>query len=290
MPSTGARVVPQLVLLSLILVWSASYVVSKLALDALTAPTLVAARFWVALLCVLPLVRGNIAAELRATAGPGIATGIALGSGYLLQMHGLGLSTASMGGLIAGLIVPLVALGGFLFLGGRLGGRAAVGLVVAIAGIVLVCDGSGGSLLGNTLLIASSFSYAAHILLLSHHGRRLPLVAFTLWQLVVVASAGTVEAALTGDIAAHPELGVAWTWDLLAELAYLGVLATGLGILVQGRVQHRIPSTQVALLFATQPLFAALAGWTWLGDTLTALQLGGGALIVTGVVVTSLAR
>ncbi|MCC7396475.1 MAG: DMT family transporter [Planctomycetes bacterium] len=290
MPPTGHRVVPQLVLLGLILIWSASYVVSKLALGSLTAPALVATRFWLAILCVLPLVRRGLATQLRATLWPGITTGIALGSGYLLQMQGLRLSTASMGGLIAGLIVPLVALGGFLVLGGRLGGRAALGLALAIAGIVLVCDASGGSWLGNGLLIGSSVSYAAHVLLLSFHGRRVPLVAFTLWQLVVVASAGTVQAALDGEIAAQPELGVAWSPALLAELAYLGVLATGLAILVQGRVQHRIPSTQVALLFATQPLLAALCGWFWLDDHLTAMQLAGGGLIIIGVVVTSLAR
>jgi drug/metabolite transporter (DMT)-like permease len=46
----------------------------------------------------------------------------------------------------------------------------------------------------------------------------------------------------------------------------------------------------VALLFALQPLFAALAGWALQGDRLGAVQWFGGALIVAGVIVTSLDR
>ncbi len=59
---------------------------------------------------------------------------------------------------------------------------------------------------------------------------------------------------------------------------------------MQSKVQHRIPSTQAALLFATQPLFAALIAWSCLGDRMAGLHLIGGVTIVAGVVLTSLDR
>ena len=66
------------------------------------------------------------------------------------------------------------------------------------------------------------------------------------------------------------------------------MLATALGIGVQSKVQHRVPSTHLALLFALQPLFAALFGWLTIGDQMSSMQMLGGALIVVGVIVTSL--
>ena len=68
------------------------------------------------------------------------------------------------------------------------------------------------------------------------------------------------------------------------------MLCTAIGIALQSRVQPRIPPLHVALLFTTQPLFAALTGWATLGESLGARDLAGAALIIAGVVVTSLDR
>jgi drug/metabolite transporter (DMT)-like permease len=296
-PMTGpGRYWPHFVLTLLIAIWSGSFVVSKVALAHLTPAGLVATRFWLAVLCVLPFVRRGLLADLRRAAPAGLAAGTALALGYMLQMVGMTETSASMGGLLAGLIVPLVALGGFVFLHAKLGALAAFGLLLAIAGITTICwpgQPSPGekqdSLFGILMQVGSSTSYAAHVLLLSRFGRTAPAAAFTLWQLTIVATVGTVAAVAHSGYAVAPT-GVAWNTDLLLAIAYLGVLATAVGIGVQSKVQHRIPPTPLALLFALQPLFAALCGWWFLADRLGLLQVVGGALIVLGVVVTSFDR
>lgn len=296
MATPFARFWPHAVLTALIVIWSASFVVAKVALGSLSPPALVAVRFWIALLCLLPFALR--AAELRAAFLPGLAAGSALGLGYLLQMAGLTGTTASTGGLLAGLIVPLVAVGGFVFFRARIGPRALAGLLLAIAGIVAICwpgdggagDGRRDTMAGVLLQVGSSTSFAGHVLLLQRFGRSAPIGAFTFWQLLVTALAGTATALLLGGFAAAPDGVVTWNAGLLSALGYLAVLATAVGIGVQSKVQHRIPPTPLALLFALQPLFAAVFGWALQGDRLGALQLAGGALIVAGVVVTSLDR
>ncbi len=290
------RFAPHAVLTALIVIWSASYVVSKVALAALSPFALVAVRFWLAVVCLLPFLRGPLAVDFRRSMRAGLVTGTALACGYLLQMAGMTGTTASTGGLLAGLIVPLVALGGFLFFGARLGPKALAGLLLAMVGIAAICSSTGDAgarqdtLAGVLLQVGSSTAYAVHVLLLSHFGRSMPIAAYSMWQLVFVAAAGTVTALIDGSFAAHGVGAIEWDAQLLLAIAYLAVLATALGIGVQSKVQHRIPPTPLALLFALQPLFAAMFGWLLLDDRLGALQVAGGGLIVLGVVVTSLDR
>jgi drug/metabolite transporter (DMT)-like permease len=291
------RYVPHAVLTVLIAIWSASYAVSKVAQNQLSPSGLVAVRFWLAVLCLLPFLGSHAAADLRQALWPGVAAGLALAAGYLLQMEGLTETSSSTSGLLAGLIVPLVALGGFLFFRAPMRTMSVLGLALAIAGIAAICwpaavatGGASDTLYGVVLQVASSISYAGHILLLSRFGRSAPVAAFALLQLVLVAVLGSIMAWATGGLARDPEIGVDWNLQLVLLVAYLGVLATAVGIGVQANVQHQIPTTHLALLFALQPLFAALCGYWLLGELLGAKKLAGGGLVVLGVVITSLDR
>lgn len=293
-PSPLSRFLPHLAMTAMIAIWAGSYAVVKLALGSLSPLAVITLRFWLAVLCLLPFVRAGIGGQLRQARGPGLAAGTVLAIGYLGQTYGMQGTSASMGGFLAGLIVPLVALGGWLLFGGRFGRSAVVGLLLGCLGIALLCWPSQENAaqtdtpLGIGLQLAASLSYAGHILLISRYGKEAPTLAFCLWQLLVVAMAGTAALLTHGELAASPDTSVVWTSALLGLIAYLGVMATAVGIGVQSLVQHRIPSMHLALLFALQPLFAALVGWLTLGEQLGSMQMLGGACVVGGVLVTSL--
>lgn len=290
-PAGPARFVPHAALTAMIAIWGISYAVVKTALASLPAFGIVALRFWLAVLCLLPFLLAGGAADLRRCAGPGTAAGFLLALGYLLQTAGMNETSAAMGGLLAGLIVPLVAIGGFVLFRARCGPRAMLGLLLAVAGTVMLCatePGGTDTLRGIGLQVGSSTSYAGHVLLLTRFGRTLPALPFCLWQLVIVAVAATVSTWLAGDAAAV--FDATWTPRLALLIGYLGVFATALGIAVQSKVQHRIGPTTVALLFALQPVFAALFAFAALGDRMGVLQLAGGGVIVLAVVLVSLDR
>ncbi|MBK8097209.1 MAG: DMT family transporter [Planctomycetes bacterium] len=285
---------PHAWLLAMNALWGGSYSVVKATLATLTPFGLITMRFWLAVVCVLPFVLGEQGRrDLRTTCRPGLITGAVLAIGYTLQTLGMAETSASTGGFLSGLIVLLVAVGGWLAFGERLGGAALAGLTMGVAGIVLLCwpgaataTGPVDTPRGIALQIGASTSYAVHVLLLSHLGRNAPALAFSFWQLLVVAAVGTIAVGIDGNFL-QPEPGSAspWTATLAGYLFYLGALATALGIAVQSQVQHRIRPTHVAMLFATQPLFAAVVAWAWLGDRMGPVQLLGGGLIVAGVVV-----
>lgn len=296
MQQKNGSLTPHLALLAMIAIWGGSYAVAKAAMDALSPFAIVALRFWIALLCLAPFLGRTARVDLAVSAKHGLLAGFVLAIGYLLQFFGMNETSASTGGFLAGLIVLLVAVGGAMWFGTPFGWRAGTGLALGLVGLVMVSwqgeatDGPRDTVRGIVLQIAASTSYAMHILLLTRNGRGKPAIAYCTWQLVVVAVAATITAAIDGRFARNAGEAVAWTPALVAQIAYLGVLATALGIAVQSKVQHRIPSSHAALLFALQPLFAAVIAWAFLGDRMAAPQIAGGATIIVGVILASFER
>jgi drug/metabolite transporter (DMT)-like permease len=292
-PSPRSTLAPQLLLLAMNAIWGASFAATKIALNAKVPEfALIAARFWLALPCLVPfLPRGRRRRALAAAWRPGVITGVVLFAGYSLQTLGMQETTTSVGGFMTGLIVLLVALGARFILGDRLRRPTVVGLVLGFVGILLLCFGAtsdehrSNSLRGILLQVGSSTCYAGHVLLISRISPRGNELAYSWWQLCVVAIGAPFLCALcggVGDASAYAADGSVWV-----SVVYLGMLATALGIAVQSRVQPLIPAGQVAVLFATQPAFTAIAGFLVLGDRLGPLEWCGGALLVAGVLIAS---
>ena len=292
MGAARTNYVPHVLLTAMIATWGGSFVVAKLAMAEIAPLALVATRFSLGCLCVLPFFLRTPRSQRAGTLGPGIVAGALLAVPYFLQMYGVRETTASMGGFVTGLTVLLVALGGAVFFGARLGARTITGLVLGLAGILTLCatgelDPDGvqvNTRRGILLQVGAAVGFAAHILLLSHYGKKLATAPFTFWQLALTGAAAILATVFVSGVSAD-EQPVTWSLPLLLQLGYMGVLATGLAIGVQAYVQPKIRPTHVALLFALQPLFAALAGWIFLDDRLGAPQWIGGGLIVAAVVV-----
>jgi len=53
---------------------------------------------------------------------------------------------------------------------------------------------------------------------------------------------------------------------------------------------HHLPATRVATVSMIEVLLAALVAWVWLGETLSAAQLAGGAVVLVGVVLAQTSR
>jgi drug/metabolite transporter (DMT)-like permease len=295
MPPRSPSFAPQLWLLSMNLVWGISYSAVKYVLDRGMPPfAMMTARFWLAVAVLAPFVvhrRDALVSEAKR----GIATGLSLLLGYVLQTLGMQQTTASMAGFLSGLITLLVALGGVLVFRERLHRATVLGLLLGVVGLVLMSWPDAGrdqagkdSMLGVMLLIAASVSFACHILMMSKWSRNGRETVYCWWQLVTVALGTAAFLPFQGGLA--PVLEYALDPSIAGCIVYLAVFALALAIVVQSRVQPRIKATQVAVIFATQPLFGALGGMGLMGDRLGTAQWIGGGLIVGGVLVAELLR
>ena len=72
--------------------------------------------------------------------------------------------------------------------------------------------------------------------------------------------------------------------NVLTALIITSVFATALAFLIQTSVQKYTTPTRVALIFAMEPVFAAITGFIWAGDRLSMSAFLGCLLIFAGMI------
>merc|ERR1719491_2803367 len=66
----------------------------------------------------------------------------------------------------------------------------------------------------------------------------------------------------------------------LAGILYTGLITTALALWVESIVFKRVPATDASIILTTEPLFAAAAGATYLGETFGTSDYVGASLII----------
>jgi drug/metabolite transporter (DMT)-like permease len=281
-----SRLFADLSLLLMVAAWGYTFVPIKAVTQAWPAHTMtfVALRFWLATLAFVPLLahrRRGAHAPARGSLGPGATTGIALLLGYSLQTAGLAHTTPALAGFLTGLSVVMVPLGA-RWLGKRVHKGAVVGIVIATLGLGLLsfADGMVFSLgRGELLVVGCAVAFAAQILLTDRYAAAVDAVRFTAVQCLVTAAGATAyAAAFEIPAAGWPTL----TSHIVYTAVFTGIVCTTLAFLAQTVAQRVVPATHVALIYAMEPVFAALASWWLLGEMLTDQRAAGCGLILLG--------
>jgi drug/metabolite transporter (DMT)-like permease len=285
-------------LLLVTLIWGATFVMVKDAVSAFPVFSFMALRFSLAALALAPLAiwqsrrsAGAAAAgrQSRATDWTPLVlasalTGLALFAGYAFQTAGLKLTTPAKAGFITGLSVAIVPVASALLLRQSPPRNAWIGVGLATLGLALLSLTANLSIqLGDVLVLACAFSFAAHILLLGHFAPRHNPILLTLGQVIAVALLSGVAALIFDN---PPPL----TKQVLFAAAFTGILATAVAFGIQTVAQRFTTSTHTALIFAAEPVFAGLFSLALIGETLGPRQLLGCGLILGGMLVAELKR
>ena len=266
-------------------IWGTTFTVVHESVAAFPPLALIALRFGFAAAVFGPRLVRERATLSRSALSVGAGLGVLLFAGFTTQTYGLGLTTPARAGFITGLNVVLVPLLGLLF-GQRPPARAVAGVAIAVAGLAILSwsptspadPAAAHPWLGDGLVLACAFAFAMHIVAVSRWSLQLPVIAVNTVQLIVVALLAGAATLVVDWPLPLPTPGV-WGAAL-----YLGVVATAVVFALQLRLQRYTSATHTALIFALEPVFAALFSWLWTGESLTGAILLGGALMLLGVV------
>lgn len=275
---THGRAVTGLVLVTL--VWGATFTVVKGALADASPLVLVAARFGLASLLLLPLARRLTRAELAG----GLVLGLVFWGGIALQTTGLTETTPSRSAFITSLAAPLVPLVGWVVQRDRPGLRVLVAIAIATAGLYLLTDpGTGGPNRGDVLTAMGAVLFASHIVAIGRFTRHGNAGRLLFVQLATTAVLAALVAPVVGGarFAATPGL----------ILALLFLVSTAIGTFwYQIRAQRVLSATETGLIFTLEPVFASIMSWLAIGETLSVVQWLGGALVVGAMALSALRR
>jgi len=263
------------------LIWGSTFVVVKEALvDASPLPFL-GIRFTLAGI-LLFLVMGRGLGERQAL-GPGFLLGVFLFAGYLCQTTGLLYTTPSKSAFITGFAVILVPFLQVLH-GFRLRAATIAGALLGLAGIYFLVLPSGVHAVnrGDVLTLFGAVSFAVHIVLVGSYTRRFSFRHLVPVQILVVGLLAAAALPLNLDFRLH------WTAGLIGALLLTAVLATGFAFSVQNWAQQFTPPAHTALIFALEPVFAALTSRLVLGERLGGKVFMGSALILAGMVISEI--
>jgi drug/metabolite transporter (DMT)-like permease len=262
-------------------IWGCTFVVVKGALaDASPLPFL-AVRFMLAgLLLLVILGRGQVD---RATILPGSILGLFLFAGYLFQTWGLIYTTPSKSAFLTGFSVILVPV--IMMLSGfRMGSATLVGGVLGLFGIYLLVAPSGMAAVnrGDMLTLAGALSFAVHIVLVGHYTKKFSFLHLVPVQVLVVGLLSL------GALPFVPHQTLHLTGRLVGAILVTAVLATGVAFSVQNWAQQYTPAAHTALIFALEPVFAALSSWLVIGEHFGGRVLLGSGLILAGMVISEI--
>ncbi len=180
--------------------------------------------------------------------------------------------------------------------GEQLNRRVMLAVVIALAGTAMLAQVGGGGedaqslvdtpnyLWGLLAALGSGVAFAAYILLAKVATQRsdMPQSRLLAWTLVVALVLLVPVASISGGVQLDfaPE-----AWGLAV---YVGVVATGLGYWLLQLGLQSSSTTVASVITLLEPTVAAMLAWLLLGESLTALQVGGAVLMLCSVLLLTL--
>lgn len=269
-----------LALLFVTLVWGATFPVLKIATAHLSGVETTALRFFIAAACMAPF-----ALQLpRHTWRDGAAMGALVLVSYVLQAYGLEFISSNRSAFLTSLNVLMVPFLALLF-GTRLTWPVLAAAVIACAGIGLMSWEGGAHLVADTATVLSALAYALYVILLSQRSAKHKARELAAAQIVWMALLGLAwMLALSVGTDRLQTLPARMSWEIFFGLCYLGVVATSGMLFLQAVAQRHVPASKAALVYAMEPVFAALFAWIMLSEGLSWRAAVGGTLVVAAVV------
>ena len=269
---------PILALVAVTAIWGYTFVPVQKTVGAYPLFAFLAVRFAISTAALAPFALRPLRDLPRAGWVGGTVAGAFLALAYGLQTAGLELTTVTSTGFITGLYVvftPFLALAAHRT---RVPAPVWVGVVFALAGLLLLSGAPGGSWTGNLLVLGNAVAQSFQIVAMERFAPRYDARALTILQMAVACAGFAVVAVATGQVEAPSD---AATWY---ALVVTGVFAGALGYLVVTWVQSRTTAARAALVFTLEAPFAAFFGVLLLSERLGWAGWTGCVVMLTGIV------
>ena len=282
------------------LIWGVAFVAQSEGSNYMGSGTFIGIRFLMAALVLLPFIRisdrrkhrKESPAQHKGLWKAGILCGFWLFVASFFQQQGITLGTgAGKAGFITATYIIIVPIFNWILFHKRTGVAVWIGVVIALVGLWLLCmTGSFSLQKSDFLILMCAVTFSFQILAVDRFSPRFDALKLAAIQFLVCGVLG-VMAMIPLEFV--PVGFAVWaaplaSWSAWIPLLYAGILSSAVGYTLQIVGQKGFNPTVASLLMSLESLFAVLAGWLLLHQTLTPREALGAALLFAAVLIAQL--
>ena len=259
---------------------------TKIAYRTITPYWLLAGRYVIALPLILFLARKHLIADLKRTkARVWMPPCICCAGAYITGNLALDYTTATNVGFIMSLPVLIAPVLAVPVMGQKYQWKHLPIQLITVVGLFLLCCNGGFFKFGIGEVLAFIFAacLAGHLVFGERVLQEMEVLSATALQLLFAMIACFICAFALDDVSILPNVAPeAW-----AIVAYLGIVCSIGGFLLQNAAVPNLSSRTVALLQCSQPILTAAASYFILAEKLTTVGLIGAVIIIACLIIDS---
>jgi len=284
---TTSKAFRYLLILLAIIFWGTSFVATKTVLYEIKPATIIILRLILAsiLLTIIALLtKRKFSLNLKSHGWIFILALVAVFHLWI-QVTGLQYTTAANTGWIIGTAPVFMAILGFVFYKERITLLQFLGILVALAGLLLLIgkgDITNIGLIenqGDLLVLGSAFTWGVYSMVnkkisLSYSPLMTILYLFLMMAVIIIPfnlNTETISSVINLSF-------ISWMWIL-----FLGIFCSGVAYVVWAQALRDMESAKVGAFLYFEPLVTVIAAWFFLQEEITLLMIFSGLLITAGV-------
>lgn len=295
----STTVTKTLLLVLTALIWGFTFAFQSMAADYVGTYTYLAARSWIAVLFLIPVVKITDFMTMKQTGrskAPDTAKGRrnlwiagAICGGFLcmasaFQQAGISMTTTAKASFITALYVILVPIMS-LFLGRKTDGKIWFCVAVSVVGLYFLCFKKGslqGFGPGDILMLFAAAGFAIQILVVDWFVKDMDPIRLSQMQVGFQGLFATILML----IFEHPT--VYGLTHAAVSILFAGVLSSGVAYTLQIAGQKGLNPAIASIAMCLESVFGAIGGWLILDEKLTPREMSGCALMFTAIVLAQL--
>lgn len=284
-----------LLLLLCATIWGVAFVAQSVGMDYVGPFTFNGIRSFIGVAVLLPYIKitdklhskkaldgGNQKSDKKTLIIGGICCGIALFVASTFQQFGVKYTTVGKAGFITAMYIILVPILG-IFLKKKAGIRIWISVLIAVAGLYLLCMTEGFRLeMGDALVLICALCFSIHILVIDHFSPLVDGVRLSCVQFVVAGTLGC----LCMFLFENPDITlILQAWK---PILYAGAMSSGVAYTLQIVGQKGMNPTVASLIMSLESVISAIAGFILLKQSMSLREVMGCVIMFVAIILAQL--
>ncbi|HEX2937318.1 MAG TPA: DMT family transporter [Ruminiclostridium sp.] len=253
------------ILLTAVLIWGYSYIVTKNILNVTSPVVLTCVGYIYSGIAGIPVIISRRKyLKQKSVWVQSAVLGVLIFASRLVQVIGCDFTTAGKNAFVTSAYVVIVPILGWMFFKQKLRPKNVILALLTLTGIGIIAlnDNSNGINIGDLLTFAGSIGFGIHIIYNSKYVEKNDPILLGVLQL---EAAAVIAMILMGFL--RPGIKAEFfTWDVQRMFLYNGVFGTLVGFLLQSFAQKYLNPNRTSLIISTESVSGAVFSAIFLGE------------------------